>query len=788
MFGSITGNIVGTLYFLAFHVCGIIIALRLLRNEKLSFKLLMGSVLGSVGVHWCPVLFSFMFDFTVTSHISGLVFFTFITVLVLMLTTPMKAKATGASGINSRQNSGKKGAQRNKTMQQNKGKDSTLRKSGNNASANSSAGKNTNNGSTQNEGIRFSLSSIKDYPFLLIGIPLFIFFCIMLWNHTIVEYDDGAIYTGQCTYGDMNMHLGFITSITDQQTFPPYYSILPDAKLAYPFLSDAISSSVYIWGATLRYAYMLPMWVAILQVMLGMYAFASEWLKNKWKAFLAFVLFFFNGGFGIIYFFNGSYTFDDLMNGFYNTPTNLVDVNVRWTNTIVDMLLPQRATLFGWALLFPVMCLIHKAWTKNKKKYYIIAAVIAGAIPMVHTHSFLALGIICFGWLLADMARRSGVLVWSDEIERSDNEKIMRIVLACIVAAGLILFSVLSYMNLGDEKGGMLYIGLCVGFLAILFMFLVFFFYKSSKDTRMLILKGWGVFLVIVLVLALPQLMFWTFKQVSGGTMLHGHFNWSNEGEVADPYILFYLKNIGMTGILFIPAWILGKKKDIARVMPALIIWFISELVVFQPNNYDNNKLLLVAYMLICCFVADAIITWLGILAKTVAAKTGQVIVSRVVNGVIVTILAVVFCISGVLTMAREYYSGTEGQSYQLYSKDLLDACRFIEGNTDPHSVFLTANNHNNAVSSLTGRNIVCGTSSFLFYHGLDYYERESNLSVMYSSPKEYEQLFKKYSVDYILVSDTEYGTYQDLNESEIYSMFPCIYSQGNVRIYSVKG
>lgn len=739
MYGSVQGNIIGTLYYLAYMLCGIIISFRLIKSEKNSFRVLMGTVLGSVGIHWCPILFSFLFDFTVTSHICGIVFFVFIAFMLVIITAPVKNDAAKISKNKNKKN---------------------VKNTANTVVAEDTSCK----------------ESIKDYPFLIVAIPLFVFFCIMLWNHTIVKYSDGAIYTGQCTFGDMNMHLGFITSIANQQTFPPYYSILPDAKLAYPFLSDAISSSIYIWGASLRYAYMLPMWFALLQVMLGMYAFAFDWLKSKYKAFLAFVLFFFNGGFGIVYFLNGYKTFDDLIKGFYNTPTNLVEVGVKWTNTIVDMLLPQRATLFGWALLFPALCLVHKAWTSGKRRYFIISAFIAGALPMIHTHSFLALGIICFGWLVADMAKRSGVLLWSDDDKAQSTGRITKIVLAMVIVIGLAMFSIFSAMGSERVSTDMcFYLAFVVP--VILGLFLIYCIYRSSMDTKKIMLKSWGVLLVIVIVLAAPQLFFWTFKQVSGGGMLQGHFNWANEGDAADPYILFYLKNIGLTAILFIPAWIFGKKRSIARVMPALIIWYICELMVFQPNSYDNNKLLLVAYMLICCFVADAVCNWLS--------KEKVIMIARVA---ITAVLVFVCSISAVLTMAREVYSGTKGVSYQLYDADLVNLCSYIEENTDPDSVILTANNHNNAVASLTGRNIVCGTSSFLYYHGLDYSEREASLGYMYSDPETYEYMFRQYDVDYILVSNAEYGTYQNLNEAAINSIYPCEYADGSVRLYRVKG
>ncbi len=716
--GSTMGNIMGTLYLLAYQALGIMIAFRIIKNDKMVFRILVGSVLGSIGLHWCPILFSFMFDFTVVSHVSGLVLFVLITLMVYMI---VKKKE-------------------NKNLS----------------------------------------DSIKNYPVLFVAAPLFILFCMMLWNHTLVLNDSGGYSTGQCGFGDMNMHLGFITSIANQHTFPPHYSIFPDAKLSYPFLSDTISSSIYIWGASLRYAYMLPMWIAILQVMCGMYLFAESWLKDRWKAFLAYVLFFFNGGFGIIYFLNGYKTFDDLMHGFYNTPTNLVDVNVRWTNTIVDMLLPQRATLFGWAILFTVLCVLRNAWENRRKDFFILAGIMSGALPMVHTHSFLALGIICFGWLIGDIARRVGIFAWGGKDDVTKKKE--KIILCGMCAFGLILFSILSAVQNSSEQGlpDKFYMALGIVGIFIIFCMGIYLFFKMQKKDRSDIIRLWGVFLVMVVIFAFPQLFYWTFGQVASGGMLHGHFNWSNSGDIAEPYIMYYLKNIGLVAILFVPAWIFAKKRDIAHVFPSLIIWFLCELMVFQPNVYDNNKLLLVAYMLICCLVACAVCDWI----RRGFKKT---MVSCVIKYAVVVILIVVCTVSGLLTMVREQYSGTKGANYELYNKELLDACTFIEENTPANSVILTANNHNNAVASLTGRNIVCGSSTFLYFHGFDTYNRELDIAEMYSDPVSSADLYNYYDVDFVLVSHEEYNAFENIDEQAIYDTFNCVYSTENVRIYQVR-
>lgn len=779
--GTVSGNIIGTLYMLAYQILGILISYKVLRKERVSIRILIGSVFGSIGLSWCPVLFSFAVDFTIASHICGLVFFMLITIFIYFIAdsktgaSGAKVRTAGAKGAGTR-TGGAKGAKAKSAGVKSAGARTVVTKTVENKGAGTKCA-----GGGAAFGTATQRDSIRNYPFLIAAIPLFILFVMMLWNHTIVTSDTGAFTTGQCGYGDMNMHLGFITSIANQHTFPPYYSLLPDAKLSYPFLSDTISASIYIWGAKLRYAYMLPMWIAILQVMFGMYVFAEAWLKDKWKAFLAFVLFFFNGGFGIIYFLNGSYTFHDLMTGFYKTPTNLVDENVRWTNTIVDMLLPQRATLFGWALLFPALYILMRAWNENKKSFFIITGFIAGALPMIHTHSFLALGLISIGWLISDMAKDTSLFRWDGE---KTNVLRQRIILGCMALVWLIFFSVISYVQNSSHDGlnEKIYFNIGIIGTAIILCFMIYMFCRIPNKKRTDIIKTWGIFLAIVIIFAAPQLIYWTFGQVAGGNMLKGHFNWSNTGDTAEPYIMFYLKNLGLTAVVSIPAWIFAKRKDTAHVFPALIIWFICEFIVFQPNVYDNNKLLLAAYMLICCFVAGAVCDWLRLLFDR-KEKAGLRIAKYVLTGVLV----IVFSISGFLTMMREYYSGTKKMCYELYNNELVDACRYIEKNIPANAVILTANNHNNAVASLTGRNIVCGSGTFLYYHGLDYSEREAALSVMYENVDAAENLYKRYNVSHILVGPDEYNTFANLDENAIYSKYSCEYSTQNVRIYRVK-
>lgn len=205
-YGSAFGNILGTLYFLLFQCVGFLYIKRIfLKGTSVPSADRQCIRLCSVAVDSCSVCL--LLRFSMTAHIMALLFVVICLVLLYVFYHPATAVSSTAPDKDYRQ---------------------LLR---------------------------------RNYAFLLLAGGTFVLFCILLSTHTILPKNDG-LHVGQCTYGDLQMHLGIITSIANQQTFPPYYSISPWDRLCYPFLCDSISSSIYLFGASLRYAYMLPMYFA----------------------------------------------------------------------------------------------------------------------------------------------------------------------------------------------------------------------------------------------------------------------------------------------------------------------------------------------------------------------------------------------------------------------------------------------------------------------------------------------------------------------------------------------
>ena len=578
--GSI-GNITAVLYYMFFVISGIIIMFRLLNSQKLSimFKCLLGSVFGTLEFQWMPIIFAFFMDFTVEAHICALVIQVLVFILVIL-------KTNGGHGF-------------------------------------------VNTYKKPMEWKRF----LCENPASIIIFASFVIFAYCLNTHTILLNSDGSLHTGQATYSDMNMHIGFITSIAKQHTFPPEYSIYPGVKLAYPFLSDSISSSLYLLGASLRVAYIIPMLVAVMQVFGGFYCFIKFWFKKGSVAFVAFILFFYDGGFGFIHFLN-KVNFSKNFTEFYFTPTSIGDYNYRWAQIIANMLIPQRATLFGWAVLFPLLAFLYYAKENRSIKSFLIAGIMAAGLPMIHTHSFLALGIICVVWLFWDMYK--------------EKESYLLLKLAGII--WVVFFFLLRMYNDKTgliEKNGFIIMIAGLGIIAVLFVKEIVLCFKNS--TIKSYIQTWGVFLIPVILFAFPQLLFWTFGQASGDGFLRSHFNWSNAN---DNYFIFYLKNIGITFLIFFPAWVSAKKKEVQTASPMLLIFFIAELVVFQPNEYDNNKLLFVAFVFMCGIVSDFVIK--------LFEKNWNIIL----KGALAVSLLFVGVFSSSMTIARECVS-----DYELYSK-----------------------------------------------------------------------------------------------------------------------
>lgn len=672
---------------------------------------------------------------------------------------------------------------------------------------------------------------------LVTALPLTLLSGHMQYTHNLCPAPDGSLHVGQSTYGDLNLHLGIITSMRNAKV-PVDYSIFPGERLTYPFLTDSFSTTFMLFGASLQFAVVFPS-ILMMGLTYGGYIILAERIcRKKSAAVLAFLFFFINGGLGFFYSLDMAGTangtdggnalqsvsglwqrLEHMLNGWYQTPTNheeFTTYNLRWSNVIADMLIPQRTTLGGWCQLIPCLYLLydlvagnrydispsahglrlkteakkcrratlsrslwpHKrisfspaAYLRQHLRTAVLLGLWAGMLPLLHTHSFLALGLAS-----------AGLVLWEWVVSKKDKVSAF-ILLGTLAAEGLLMFlrfmpQITSVLDTElpstafDIPDTLFLLPIAIGMAAMLLCLVVY--RDRQRLTRLLCL---GIFGAVTVLLALPQLSFWTFKATSDSDhFLTLQFNWVNnsgsEG-MRDTYLWFYIKNVGVPFLLLILALFEKNKKTRLLAFAAFAIFIPAECIRFQPNEYDNNKLFYVWYMLCAMIAADYAVALFGRL-KGLRGRY-----------VLATAMCVVFFSGGLISLHREWRS-----DYESFSPDEVKAARFIEANLPEHATFLTWTDHINPVSALTGRNIVCGPSLWLYWHGFNTWDREMDIITFFNDPSGRADLLEKYGVDYIFISNRErQNPYVAPNEEALDEYYELIYEDRgrmNIRIYRV--
>ncbi len=532
---------------------------------------------------------------------------------------------------------------------------------------------------------------------LIVALPLTLLSGYLQYTHNVRVMDDGSWWVGQSTYGDLAMHMSFVTSLKNA-AFPPDYSLFPGMQLSYPFLMDSLSTTFFLFGWSIQASLAIPGTLMMTLCYMGVMVLAREMTAGRKTIILAALLFFLNGGLGFLYDFDlaggkeldGSLTLwtriENILDGYYKTPTNQpTPNNLRWSNVIADLMVPQRTLLGGWCMVIPCFYLLFSTFKPGKRedndlRPIILLGVWGGALPLIHTHSFVALALCSLGLFIDDLIRDP---------------------------------------------------------------------YRRGMLGRYLLYGG------IACVLSVPQLFGFTFNQVFQGEMqdasnsfIEPWFNWVNSDNgrfsgMIDGYGWFYVKNIGLPFIILVLA-LLEKNARWRRIfVGALPIILAGECIRFQPNIYDNNKLLYLAWLLCCMIVAD----WCGMLWRRLKGLRARPVIAG--------LAAVTFFLSAGLTLWREVVSG-----YQAFSADAVALGEYARDNTDEDATFLTGVHHLNPIASIAGRDIVCGPDLWLYYHGLDTNERKQDIRAFYADPENNLAILKKYGVDYILVSSYERSDY----------------------------
>ena len=230
----------GVLYLLVFLAAGCTCVRFLLPRKSLLTRVWLGVSLGLLLMMWLPALIAFAVDFTWAAHLLALIPLAGLTAGCFFLRDPSPVKKWDA---------------REKQL----------------------AGQ-----------------------MLMVVLPLTLLSAYLQYTHCLRVGNDGGWWVGQSTYGDLPMHMSFITSLKNA-AFPPDYALFPGQRLSYPFLTDSLSTSLYLMGFSLEWAIVVPGTLMMALCFTGVMVLAREITAGKKTIILATLLFFLNGGLGFLY-------------------------------------------------------------------------------------------------------------------------------------------------------------------------------------------------------------------------------------------------------------------------------------------------------------------------------------------------------------------------------------------------------------------------------------------------------------------------------------------------------
>lgn len=202
-------------------------------------------------------------------------------------------------------------------------------------------------------------------------------------------------------FGDLPFHLNLITSFAygcnsqRKSIFDLVTPFFAKEPLAYPFISNFYSAVILkCFGTTIHLSILIPstfLDFALFSVLAGI---VSTFSKASFPTLLAPWLFLFTGGLGFLKWIKKP----QFRRGFYVDFVHNWGGGEQgsWFQTIIHVLLPQRASLHSLPLAHSIILILMSVGTiqKVRHKPFVAVAILVAALPQVQPHSIIA----CAEW------------------------------------------------------------------------------------------------------------------------------------------------------------------------------------------------------------------------------------------------------------------------------------------------------------------------------------------------------------------------------------------------------
>lgn len=271
--------------------------------------------------------------------------------------------------------------------------------------------------------------------------------------------------------------------------------------------------------------------------------------------------------------------------------------------------------------------------------------------------------------------------------------------------------------------------------------------------------EPWLGAILLSIAIAAPQVG-WQLLHTPVGHFAHFFTGWMRSSN--ESLWLTWARNFGLILPLFvvtaIQIWRRGSSFWGWLALVAALIFALTNLVILQPNAYDNIKLIIYWYMI----AAILVMTWL----------------SR--YPLVAWILAALIAAPGILSLRYD-----AGRSYALISNAGVASAKQVAQTLPAGARLLTADNHNHPLTMLSGHPTVMGYPGWLWTYGINYAQTQVDVATMYAGGPNAAALLASYGVDYVAIGPDELAGLT-VNQ-DFFAQYPAIPLSDGTTLYKVR-
>lgn len=514
-----------------------------------------------------------------------------------------------------------------------------------------------------------------------LGFLLFLFLGILL--QTVIIDNRGFPQSTIIGWGDIGYHLDMIGTLARDGQFTLEQPIANGATLTYPFFINFYSALFVKLGFPLWYAWYIPSLVFGVAAIFLLYFLGLRLLRHKQLAAALVFLVLVGGGIGFVWFFKDvqqgyhtgglsgiidtitdpphEYTHLDNRTGGKLKPNSDTTHNIVWIAPAISFFSHQRSFVIGCSLILLVLLgwiIGEQNKDRSPPSYSARWLPFLGLLPLSHSHSAMAAALLFLALYVYKICTdRSKLLYWT-----------MGGIAAVVIALPQIL-----YLSRAGFAGS----GIGHDFFRPWF--------------------GW-------MTCTHPRSWFWCDSRVAG---------------TDSSVFWFWTKNFGIIfwgWLAALPVLIVFRrtvpKMILALIAPSILLFAVPNLLLLQPWEFDNGKMLLYWWILALVLIFAVIRILYHEISKPYVHAL--VIAFVVIGGFAGTIDASTRIKQTAQAILGVPYSAHAG----YYNEQELSAAQWIKQNTKPTDAFLSSDGANNFIPMLTGRPLFLGFSGWLWTQG----------------------------------------------------------------------